>query len=145
MQITIDCADPDRLVHFWATALNYIVQPAPEGFATWRAYWLSIGVPADELGDGECSDSVVDPEGVGPRVWFQQVPESKTIKNRLHLDLSVGGGRGVRRDVRKERVDAEVARLTAAGATILYPHDDEGIDHYAMTMADPEGNEFCIN
>ncbi|WP_176733054.1 VOC family protein [Streptomyces agglomeratus] len=147
LQITIDCADPQRLVLFWAEALRYVPQPPPEGHATWRAYWESIGVPAEELADGagELPESVVDPKGIGPRIWFQQVPEPKTVKNRVHLDLKVGGGREAPLALRRERVDGEVARLTALGASILCTMDEpEGMDYYAVVLQDPEGNEFCV-
>lgn len=87
----------------------------------------------------------MDPKGVGPRVWFQRVPEPKTVKNRVHLDLKVGGGRDVPLALRRERVDGEVARLTALGATILYAMDEpNGMDYYAVVLQDPEGNEFCL-
>ncbi|MFE0336996.1 VOC family protein [Streptomyces sp. NPDC058955] len=97
LQLTIDCADPGRLVPFWAEALRYVPEPPPEGYPSWREYWAASGVPEEELGDGagDLPESLVDPAGVGPRVWFQQVPEPKTVKNRVHLDLKVGGGRGV--------------------------------------------------
>ncbi|MEU7112696.1 VOC family protein [Streptomyces sp. NPDC046182] len=147
LQLTIDCADPRKLVRFWAAALHYVPQPPPEGYATWRAYWASIGVPEEELteGAGELPESVVDPKGVGPRIWFQQVPEPKTVKNRLHLDLKVGGGREVPLALRRARVDGEVARLTALGATVLSTLDGpEGTDSYAVVLQDPEGNEFCV-
>jgi hypothetical protein len=146
MQVTIDCADPARLVRFWAVALHYEPEPPPAGHASWLAYWRAIGIPEAELDpESEGPDSVVDPAGVGPRVWFQPVPEAKSVKNRLHLDLGVSGGRTVPLAVRKERVDAEVERLTAAGATFLRRHAEPGVDHYAVTLADPEGNEFCVH
>ncbi|WP_432017285.1 VOC family protein [Streptomyces hydrogenans] len=147
LQLTVDCADPRRLVPFWAEALRYVPEPPPEGHASWRAYWAAIGVPEEELGDGagDLPESLVDPAGVGPRVWFQQVPEPKTGKNRLHLDLKVGGGRAVPLAVRRARVDGEVARLTAIGATVLYAMDEpDGMDYYAVVLQDPEGNEFCV-
>ena len=144
-QITFDCASPERQVQFWATALHYEVQEPPGGFPTWRAYWLSIGIPEAELGDGDCADSLVDPDGVGPRIWFQQVPEGKVAKNRLHLDITVSGGRSVPLATRKERVAAEAERLIAAGATRLRVLSEPGVDHYGEVMQDPEGNEFCIN
>jgi hypothetical protein len=143
-QLTIDCADPGLLVPFWAQALGYLPQPPPEGFDTWRDWYLSVGVPEHELGDGDCTDRLADPEGNGPKIWFQIVPEGKVTKNRLHLDLKVGGGRGVPRATRKQRVDAKVAQLLAAGATILRAHDIPEEDHYAAVLADPEGNEFCV-
>lgn len=97
LQLTIDCADPQRLVPFWLEALRYVPDPPPGGHPTWRAYWEAIGVPEEELEEdaGELPESIVDPRGVGPRVWFQRVPEPKTVKNRVHLDLKVGGGREV--------------------------------------------------
>ncbi len=143
MGITIDCADPDRQSRFWMLALGYVERPAPGDFATWSDYWRSIGVPEDELDDG--IDQITDPNGVGPRVWFQKVPEEKSIKNRLHLDLTVSGGRSVPPETRQAQVDTEVARLVAAGATIFRVLDDPTIDHYAVVLQDPEGNEFCVN
>ena len=145
LQVTVDCADPGRLVAFWAEALGYVPAPPPEGFADWWAYYRSIGVPESELPeDGDLTDSVVDPDGHGPRLWFQQVPEHKTGKNRLHLDLRVTDGRREPLATRRRQVDAEVARLLAAGADILHTLDTEGLDHYAVVMRDPEGNEFCV-
>lgn len=146
LQVTIDCGDPARLVRFWAEALGYVPEAPPDGFADWRGYWRSVGVPEDELADVEGPESIVDPRGAGPRVWFQRVPEAKTVKNRLHFDLGVGGGRSVPLGVRRERVDAETARLAALGATLLGPVPTEpGVEHYAVLMHDPEGNEFCVH
>jgi Glyoxalase-like domain len=142
-QLVIDCADPDRLSRFWAEALGYELQPPPEGFATWDDYWRHVGVPEEELGVG--ADCIIDPAGGGPRIWFQVVPETKTIKNRLHLDVSVGGGRSVPLADRRQRVDAEARRLAELGATMVSPLFTEGIDHYGFAMKDPEGNEFDIN
>ncbi|MCM2426161.1 VOC family protein [Streptomyces sp. RKAG337] len=146
LQISIDCADPAVLVPFWATALGYREEEPPAGFATWRAYWISIGVPEDELGDpsNSCADSLVDPTGAGPRIFFQIVPETKTIKNRLHLDLKVGGGRDVPLETRTARVNAEAERLVAAGATKVRVLSQDGLDQYGVTLQDPEGNEFCV-
>jgi hypothetical protein len=141
-QLVIDCADPDRLARFWVAALGYVLQPPPEGFASWDDYYRDLGVPEDELGVG--ADSIVDPRGQGPRIWFQVVPEAKTIKNRLHLDLTVSGGRSVPLETRRERVDAEVSRLAGLGATVAQVLFTEDLDHYAVAMKDPEGNEFDI-
>ena len=142
-QVTIDCADPDRLAHFWADALGYRIEDPPAGFDSWTAYWRSVGVPEEELDEG--SDSIVDPDGRGPRLWFQKVPEPKVVKNRLHFDLSVSGGRSVPLELRKERVEAEADRLVRAGATRVRALQQPGVDHYAVAMLDPEGNEFDIN
>lgn len=143
-QLVIDCAEPDRMVAFWAQALDYRVPDPPDGHATWRDYYLSIGVPEHELDCGDCADRLIDPTGAGPNIWFQVVPERKTIKNRLHLDLLVGGGRSVPLATRRERVDAKVAELVTLGATKVRVIPSEGIDHYGVLMNDPEGNEFCL-
>jgi len=142
-QLVIDCADPDLLARFWAAALGYDLEPPPDGFATWDDWRRDLGLPEDELGGGV--DSIVDPEGGGPRIWFQVVPDRKTIKNRLHLDVHAGGGRELLIATRRERVDAEARRLSDLGATIVGDLSDEGVDHYAVAMRDPEGNEFDIN
>ncbi|MEY9967846.1 hypothetical protein ABIA33_005926 [Streptacidiphilus sp. MAP12-16] len=103
-------------------------------------------MPDEELpvGAGDRPESIVDPTGQGPRVWFQQVPEPKVVKNRLHLDLKVGGGRDVTLTVRKQRVATMVERLAKAGATIVRITDEPGVEHYAVLLQDPEGNEFCV-
>jgi hypothetical protein len=141
--VTIDCADPGRLARFWADALGYRLEEPPDGFASWQDYWVSRGLPPEEVEDGY--DSIVDPDGVRPRIWFQPVPEPKVVKNRVHLDLGVSGGRQVPLPTRRRRVDAEAERLVAAGATRLRVLSEEAVDHYAVVMADPEGNEFCLN
>jgi hypothetical protein len=144
-QLVIDCADPNRLAGFWREALGYVTEPVPDGFANWKDYWVSRGVPEDEAGEEDWEDSIIDPEGHGPRIWFQQVPEVKTIKNRLHLDIAASGGRAVPLETRKVRVREKVDRLVALGATVTRTHDTPGLDHYAITLGDPEGNEFCVN
>jgi hypothetical protein len=141
-QITVDCADPNALAQFWAEALGYDLQDPPDGFGSWKEYWVSVGVPADEVDDGY--DAVVDPNGEGPRIWFQQVPEGKAVKNRLHFDVLVGGGRTVPLTERRQRVDEEVARLEALGGTVRLVMDNSNFDHYAVGMNDPEGNEFDV-
>ena len=147
LQLTVDCADPARLVRFWTEAIGYVPEPPPGGAATWVEHWRSIGVPEaelDEIDDGGTS-SIVDPGGVGPRIWFQPVPEPKVVKNRLHLDLGVSGGRTEPLAVRRDRVDREVERLLALGASTVRVLAEPGLDHYAVTLADPEGNEFCVH
>ncbi len=76
---------------------------------------------------------------------FQIVPEKKSIKHRIHIDLNASGGRGVSLDTRRERVEDEAARLVSLGATRLHTNVEEGLDHYAGALIDPEGNEFDIN
>ena len=126
-----------------AAALGYEFEPPPEGFATWDDYWRDVGVGEEDLGIGE--DRITDPDGSGPRIWFQVVPELKAVKNRLHLDISVSGGRAVPIETRRQRVDAEAERLAALGASYVRMLSEEGLDHYGIAMQDPEGNEFDIN
>ena len=91
-QLVIDCADPEPLARFWAAALGYELEPPPDGFASWDAYWRDVGVPEDELGTG--ADCIVDPGGRGPRIWFQVVPERKAAKTGCtSISVSVAAAR----------------------------------------------------
>ena len=141
LQIAIDCHDPDVLVPFWCAALDYEPTPPPGGHATWRDWYISIGVGAEELGDSNCQDRIQDPAGTRPNIWFQVVPEPKTVKNRLHLDIVIG--KGLPKPQRIEVVEERARRLEAIGATRVHVLD-EYEDHYGVTLQDPEGNEFCI-
>lgn len=143
-QITVDCREPALLMAFWALALGYEPEPPPAGHPTWRSWYLSVGVPEDELGRGDCSDRLRDPAGYGPKIWFQPVPETKAVKNRLHLDVTISGGRDVPLDLRRELVLTHVQRLLAAGATQLRELS-AAVGHFAIVMQDPEGNEFCVH
>ena len=97
-------------------------------------------VPEDEWDDGA---SLVDPDGALPPISILKVPEPKTAKNRLHIDLRVAGGRQVDQAVRRERILAMVERLVAAGGTVVREDTFDGhLDH--VVMADPEGNELCV-
>jgi hypothetical protein len=142
-QLVIDCRSPEPLARFWAEALHYVIAPPPAGFESWDDFYRSLGLPEEDLDLGD--DRIEDPNGEGPRIWFQVVPEPKSIKNRLHIDVHASGDRGDPLETRRERVEAEAARLVSLGATRLRAFDDEGLDHYAVAMADPEGNEFDIN
>ncbi len=142
-QLVINCADPDRLARFWAAALGYEIAPAPDGFDSWDDYYRDLGLGEEYLGLGV--DRIVDPERGGPGIWFQRVPDAKTVTNRLHLDISVGGDRSVPMETRQARINAEAERLTGLGASILQALAEPGLDHYAVAMTDPEGNEFDIN
>ncbi|MDR2986174.1 MAG: VOC family protein [Nocardiopsaceae bacterium] len=142
-QLVIDCADPDTLSRFWAAALGYELTPPPDGFASWDDFYRDIGVPEEELGAG--ADRISDPDGHGPVIWFHVVPATKTVKNRLHFDIHASGGRTLPLETRRQRVDAEASRLAGLGATITGAMQQEGLDHYAVGMKDPEGNEFDIN
>jgi len=138
-QVVFDCADPDRLATFWAAALGYRKEDPPPGFATWPDFLKTVGFPEDRW---DAASAVVDPEGVGSRIFFQRVPEPKTVKNRVHLDVNAGGPRGTPDDERKAKVDAEVERLLGLGATKVRLGEEFGQRWYVMQ--DPEGNEFCV-
>jgi Glyoxalase-like domain len=139
IQVVIDCADPARLADFWAAALGYTLQDPPPGFATWPEFLAAEGVPESEWNS---ASAVVDPDGSGPRIFFQRVPEAKTGKNRVHMDLNVSGGRGVALETRRERVNAEAQRLEQLGASRVRAMEQRG--EYWIVMQDPEGNEFCV-
>jgi hypothetical protein len=139
VQVVIDCADPARLARFWAAALGYTEQEPPAGFASWPDFLKAQGVPESEW---NAANAVVDPDQRGPRIFFQRVPEPKTVKNRLHLDLNVGGGHGTPLEARRERVNAEARRLQDLGASQV--RATERRDEFWIVMQDPEGNEFCV-
>ena len=126
VQVTFDCADPNALAGFWNEALGYRYDSPPPGFGTWEEALDHFGVPEEDRNNASAS---VDPDGVGPRLWFQKVPEGKVVKNRLHLDFT------------PDDQQAEVARVIALGAR----HVDIGQGEQSwVVLADPEGNEFCI-
>jgi hypothetical protein len=138
--ITFDCHDAQLLMTFWREALGYVDGPPPEGWDTWEDWLRHFEVPEEEWGDG---GRLVDPEGRLPDISFLKVPEGKTAKNRLHLDLRVSGGRHVDPEVRRKRIMTHVDRLLAAGARVLHEDLVEGtLDH--VVLADPEGNELCV-
>ncbi len=139
IQIVFDSANPDRLARFWAAALHYEVQPPPPGYPTWEAFLEAIHVPQEEW---DSAGAIVDPEGKGPRIYLQKMDTPKLAKNRLHLDLNVGGGGRVTLDDRRKRVDDEVERLLGLGAAKL--RVESGEREYWVVMADPEANEFCV-
>jgi Glyoxalase-like domain len=139
VQIVFDCADPDRLARFWVEALGYGLQDPPPGFDSWQAFLRHVGVPEEEW---DSASAAVDPDGVGPRLYFQRVPEGKVLKNRVHLDLNVSGGPSTPVETRKNEVNAEVARLVGIGAVKQREQDKSG--EYHVVMQDPEGNEFCV-
>lgn len=140
IQIVFDAHDPGTLAGFWAEALAYQEEPPPPGFEDWPGFLRSVGVPQEEWGQYA---AVVDPDGVGPRVFFQRVPEEKAVKNRVHLDLSVGGGREAPLEVRRENIERAAAALVGRGATVVGPREETG--SYWVVMQDPEGNEFCLH
>ena len=140
VQVTFDCADPATLAAFWAAALGYVVQPPPEGFATWDDALDAWGVPADHRND---RSAILDPGGAGPRVFFQRVPEGKVVKNRLHLDVRVGTG--LVGEERLAALEAECTRLVALGAAPVRLLRADGQNESCQVMQDIEGNEFCLD
>ena len=139
VQIVFDCADPEKLATFWAGALHYKQQDPPSGFDSWPAWLKTQGIPQTEWNS---ANAIVDPDGAGPRIYFQRVPEGKIVKNRLHLDLNVGGTKGTPVDERRPVVDAEVERLVQLGARRSRVIEERG--EYWVNMFDPEGNEFDV-
>jgi Glyoxalase-like domain len=138
VQVTFDCADPDRLAAFWRQSLNYAEQPPPEGHDSWQDFLRSAGVPEEEWNN---ASATIDPEGVGPRLYFQKVPEGKTVKNRVHLDLPVGAG--LDGDERWRHVHSEADRMVGLGASMVGTFDSPFGERWII-MRDPEGNEFCL-
>ena len=138
IQVVFDAAEPEKLAEFWGLALGYVAEPPPEGFESWEDFAGSAGIPEAERGDVA---SRIDPAGEGPRLYFQKVPEGKTAKNRVHLDVRVAG-RGVHGEHRKRLVSEHVERLVRAGGSVAWETDD--VSGSAIVMYDPEGNEFCV-
>ena len=137
-QVTFDCAEPERLARFWCEVLGYVVPPPPKGFVTWDDFKRSL--PSDQR---DAWFACVDPSGVGPRLYFQRVPEGKAVKNRVHLDVRVGTGL-----VGKERLaalEAECSRLVPLGAVHVRTLYADAENESCIPMLDIEGNEFCID
>jgi catechol 2,3-dioxygenase-like lactoylglutathione lyase family enzyme len=145
-KICVDCTDPNLLAAFWAEAMGYRVEDHSELIAglldqgligedlltevDGRRAWKSVAAVNDP-------DAPADPAtgmGKGMRILFQAVPEPKTVKNRVHLDLHVGA----------DRIDAEVERLEGLGGTRLSERFEENGAAWVV-MGDPEGNEFCVH
>jgi len=140
-QVVVDAARPHDLADWWAEALGWVVEPSDpdfirrmiaEGHATEADTTTHRGVLVWR--DGAAIRHPDGPErGERKRVLFQLVPESKTVKNRVHLDIWAGAA----------NVAAEVERLAARGATFL--HRGQQGPHHWVTLTDPEGNEFCVS
>jgi Glyoxalase-like domain len=138
VQVAIDCADPAALSRFWAEALGYVLNPPPEGHDSWESWLSAMGVPESEWNS---ASAVIDPEGKGPRLYFQRVPEGKAAKNRLHLDLRVSDWQRPVEE-RRRAIQPEADRLVALGATVVGPKEERG--EFWVVLQDPEGNEFCL-
>jgi len=139
IQVTFDAADPAALADFWAEALGYVIPPPPTGFESWDDWATAMGIPEENWNDAR---ALVDPDGKGPRLFFQRVPEDKTAKNRVHLDVNAGGGHDVEYPDRIDAVDHHVDHLLDLGATKIDVFSQRG--EYWVVMQDPEGNEFCV-
>jgi len=137
-QVTFDCAEPERVARFWCEVLGYVVPAPPEGFASWADYDRSL--PPETQGS---AFACVDPTGVGPRLFFQRVPEGKVVKNRVHLDVRVGTG--LVGDERLAALEAESARLVALGAVVVQVLRADGVNESCISMQDIEGHEFCVD
>jgi hypothetical protein len=141
VQITFDCADPDALCLFWSEALGYQQQPPPEGFDSWDAFLDSVGVPEEQRNE---RSAAVPVDGDGPRLFFQRVPEGKTAKNRVHLDVRAAPG--LEDDERMAALEAECERLVGLGAIrVRRLEPDTELSAGFIVMTDPEGNEFCLD
>jgi catechol 2,3-dioxygenase-like lactoylglutathione lyase family enzyme len=138
VQVTFDCAEPERVARFWCEVLGYVVPPPPPGFASWDEFDRSL--PAEQQGS---AFACVDPDGEGPRLFFQRVPEGKVVKNRVHLDVRVGTG--LVGDERLAVLEAEGARLIALGASQVQLLRADGFNESCLVMQDVEGNEFCLD
>jgi Glyoxalase-like domain len=139
-QIVVDASQPHVLADWWAETLSWVLEPSD---ATFIRRMIAEGYASDDetmvhngalvWKEGAAIRHPDVPSGLAkPRILFQLVPEPKTVKNRVHLDVRVG----------EQHVEAAVAKLTERGATYL--HKGSQGPHSWVTMADPEGNEFCV-
>lgn len=149
IQVTFDAHDPSALSSFWRDVLGY-VHPAPPGvdlpegadpLAAWRDFLSRIGIPREQW---NTRSAIEDPDGQGPRLFFQQVPEDKVVKNRVHLDVRAAPG--LQGQERMTALEVECERLVALGATrVLRYEPDPPMSAGFIVMTDPEGNEFCLD
>ncbi|GAA6526122.1 VOC family protein [Intrasporangium sp. DVR] len=151
-QVTFDAADPIELSLFWAEVLDYVVQPPPgsdlppetpaaDVLAAWAAFLTATGVPAERH---RSASAIIDPAGARPRVFFQQVPEPKSAKNRVHLDVRAAPG--LEGDERMAALETECERLVSLGASRIRRFEpDPPMSSGFIVMADPGGNEFCLD
>ena len=117
-----DAADPQRIAAFWRHALAYVDEP---GY------------------DDPDGASIIDPDGKGPAIGFLRVPEGKTAKNRMHIDIRVAGEPPWDMAEREQLIRTKVADLAAWGATLVR-EESYGDQLGHVVLLDPEGNEFCV-
>ena len=148
-QVTFDAADPIALSRFWAEVLRYALQPPPgreigpdeDPIEAWMEVLEAAGVPEDQR---DAASAIIDPEGTRPRVFFQKVPEPKTAKNRVHLDVRAAPG--LEGDERMVVLESECDHLVALGATRVQRSEPAPpMSAGFIVMQDPEGNEFCLD
>lgn len=141
-QLAVDCADPHVLAEWWAVTMGWVVEPTDGDFIA-RMIDQGLATEADTTRHNghlvwKAGAAITRPDQLGQpgrqRIIFQQVPEPKTVKNRVHWDVFV--------DQNDDR-SAERDRLIARGATFLY--EGRQGPHSWYTMTDPEGNEFCLS
>jgi Glyoxalase-like domain len=140
LQIVIACEDPSRLAEFWAGALDYVVQPPPDGFTSWDEFADAVGIPVEARDD---LSAVVDPDGVGPRLFFERY-DGGPRSQRVHIDVNAVGGHGDMTDEeRRVALAAQRSRLEALGAA--FKREATGMaGEIWIEMYDPEGNWFCV-
>jgi hypothetical protein len=148
-QVTFDAHDPRALSTFWRDVLGY-VHPGPPGvdvpegsdpLDAWDEFLARVGVPEDQRNN---ASAIEDPAGTGPRVFFQRVPEPKTAKNRVHLDVRAAPG--LQGEERMAALEAECERVVALGATRVRRFEpDPPMSLGFIVMEDPEGNVFCLD
>ena len=141
LQITFDCADPKGLGDFWCEVLEYERENPPDA-DTWEEQLQLWGVSESEWNS---RNAIVDPEGQGPRIFFQRVPEGKSAKNRVHLDVRLAPE--LRGDERMAAYEQRAAELVALGAERVQRFDPDPQTNEVgfIVMRDPEGNEFCLD
>jgi Glyoxalase-like domain len=137
-QVTFDCAEPEHVARFWCDVLGYVVPPPPNGIATWDDF--NGALPPEHQGS---AFACIDPSGVGPRLFFQRVPEGKVVKNRIHLDGRVGTE--LVGEERLATLEAECARLIVFGAVHVRLLRADGYNESCLVMQDIEGNELCLD
>ena len=149
IQVTVDAKDPRSLSLFWKEVLGYVhpgppgieLEPGADPLAAWDEFLAASGVPADQRNS---ASALEDPEGTGPRLFFQQVPEEKVAKNRMHLDVRTASD--LRGAERMAALEARCEQLVALGARRLARHEPEPPTSIGfLVLADPEGNEFCLD
>lgn len=148
-QVTFDALDPAALAAFWKQALGYVHPPPPgveladgeDPLAAWEAFLERAGVPE---ADRNNASALGDPTGRGPRIFVQRVPEAKQAKNRVHLDIRAAPD--LVGDERMAVLETECDRLVALGASRVNRSEPDGrLSNGFIVMADPEGNEFCLD